>query len=153
MGSSEVTLAPQRGNKLGTCAIGILTLEAVSDIWVPYAQQVLDKWTSYKTNEGKPVVVKPHWAKEWYMYKVGDKPWVEKLVKEDYKGEIAEFQALMAAIGKKHGWTLGDIKRTFSNDVLDNTFLGGVAASQPQQAVKVAKVVQVQVHEVPADVV
>ncbi|KAG4287373.1 hypothetical protein FPRO06_05025 [Fusarium proliferatum] len=99
MGSSEVTLAPQRGNKLGTCAIGILTLEAVSDIWVPYAQQVLDKWTSYKTNEGKPVVVKPHWAKEWYMYKVGGKPWVEKLVKEDYKEEIAEFQALMAAIG------------------------------------------------------
>ncbi|KAG4260217.1 hypothetical protein FPRO03_02040 [Fusarium proliferatum] len=153
MGSSEVTLAPQRGNKLGTCAIGILTLEAVSDIWVPYAQQVLDKWTSYKTNEGKPVVVKPHWAKEWYMYKVGGKPWVEKLVKEDYKEEIAEFQALMAAIGKKHGWTLGDIKRTFSNDVLDNTFLGGVATSQPQQAVKAAKVVQVQVHEVPADVV
>lgn len=87
------------------------------------------------------------------MYKVGGKPWVEKLVKEDYKEEIAEFQALMAAIGKKHGWTLGDIKRTFSNDVLDNTFLGGVATSQPQQAVKAAKVVQVQVHEVPADVV
>ncbi|KAG5791799.1 hypothetical protein H9Q69_009136 [Fusarium xylarioides] len=153
MGSSEVTLAPQRGNKLGTCAIGILTLEAVSDIWVPYAQQVLDKWTSYKTNDGKPVVVKPHWAKEWYMYKVGGKPWMEKLVKEDYKEEIAEFQALMAAIGKKHGWTLGDIKRTFSNDVLDNTFLGGVAISKPQQAEKSEKMVQVQVHEVPANTV
>ncbi|KAF4500718.1 Heterokaryon incompatibility 6, OR allele [Fusarium agapanthi] len=152
MGSSDVTLAPQRGNKLGTCAIGILTLEAVSDIWVPYAQQVLDKWTSYKTNDGKPVVVKPHWAKEWYMYKVGGKPWVEKLVKEDYKEEIAEFQTLMGAIGKKHGWTLEDIKRTFSNDVLDNTFLGGVAISKPQQAAKL-KTVQVQVHEVPADTV
>ncbi|KAF5581507.1 hypothetical protein FPANT_8895 [Fusarium pseudoanthophilum] len=154
MGSSEVTLAPQRGNKLGTCAIGILTLEAVSDIWVPYAQQVLDKWTSYKTNDGKPVVVKPHWAKEWYMYKVGGKPWMEKLVQEDYKEEIAEFQTLMAAIGKKHGWTLGDIKRTFSNDVLDNTFLGGVATSKPsQQAAKSEKMVQVQVHEVPVDAV
>ncbi|KAF4448372.1 hypothetical protein F53441_8180 [Fusarium austroafricanum] len=153
MRSSEVILAPQRGNKLGTCAIGILTLEAVSDIWVPYAQQVLDKWTSYKTNDGKPVVVKPHWAKEWYMYEVGGKPWKEKLVKEDYKEEIAEFQTLMAAIGKKHGWALGDIKRTFSNDVLDDLFLEGVATSKPQQVEKLEKTAQVQVHEIPSKVV
>ncbi|ENH68064.1 hypothetical protein FOC1_g10001764 [Fusarium oxysporum f. sp. cubense race 1] len=83
MGSSEVTLAPQRGHKLGTCAIEILTLKVVADIWEPYAQQVLDKWINYKDNDGKQVVIRPHWAKEWYPYTVD------------------EFKELMAAIAEK----------------------------------------------------
>ncbi|KAH6888178.1 hypothetical protein B0T10DRAFT_70014 [Thelonectria olida] len=152
MGSSDVTLAPQRGNQLGTCAIGILTLHAVAaepkNIWEPYAQQVLDKWTSYKDNDGKPVVVKPHWAKEWYSYKVNGRPWMETLTKDCYKKEIAEFQSLMSAIGKKHGWTLGDIKRTFSNDVLDTLFLDGVKTSPPKQVAKSEKLAQVHVQEI-----
>uniref|UniRef100_A0A0D2XL55 Uncharacterized protein n=1 Tax=Fusarium oxysporum (strain Fo5176) TaxID=660025 RepID=A0A0D2XL55_FUSOF len=100
MGSSEVTLAPQRSHKLGTCAIEILTLKVVADIWEPYAQQVLDKWINYKDNDGKQVVIRPHWAKEWYPYTVDGNPWIEKLKKETYKNEIAEFKGLMAAIEK-----------------------------------------------------
>ncbi|KAJ4165930.1 hypothetical protein NW765_007156 [Fusarium oxysporum] len=142
MGSSEVTLAPQRGHKLGTCAIEILTLKVVADIWEPYAQQVLDKWISYKDNDGKQVVIRPHWAKEWYSYKVDGNPWIEKLKKEIYKNEIAEFKGLMAAIGKKHGWTLADLKRTFSNEVLDYLYLDDVLTSQTE------KDTQVQVQEV-----
>lgn len=143
MGSSEVTMAPQRGHKLGTCAIEILTLRAVADIWEPYAQQVLDKWSTYKDNDGKQIVVRPHWAKEWYQYKINGKPWVEKLRNEVYKSEIAEFKGLMAEIGKKHGWALADLKKTFSNEVLDYLYLDDVVVSQTK------KQPQIQVQEVP----
>ncbi|KAI1288717.1 hypothetical protein F5Y03DRAFT_379446 [Xylaria venustula] len=129
MGSSDVTMAPQRGNKLGTCAIEILTLKAVADIWEPYAQKVLDKWVSYKDNDGKQIVIKPHWAKEWYNYKVDGKPWVQKLKNEVYKEQIVEFKKLLAAIGKKHDWTLADVKKTFSNELLDYLYLDDVKAS------------------------
>lgn len=70
MSSSNVTMAPQRGHKLGTCAIEILTIKAVAEIWEPYAQQVLNKWTSFTDNSGKRLVVRPHWAKEWERLQV-----------------------------------------------------------------------------------
>ena len=126
MGSSEITMAPQRNHKLGTCAIEILTLKVVADIWEPYAQQVLNKWASYKDNDNNPVVIRPHWAKEWYPYNIDGKPWIEKLKNDTYKNEIAEFKGLLAAVGKLHGWTLADLKKTFSNEVLDYLYLDGV---------------------------
>lgn len=129
MGASEVTMAPQRGNKLGTCAIEVLTLRALSGIWEPYAQQVLDKWTSYKDNEGNRLAVRPHWAKEWYPYKVDGRPWLEKLKHETYKDDIPEFKALLTRIGAMHGWTLADVKKVFSNDFLDWFYLDDVQAS------------------------
>lgn len=65
MGGSEMTFAAQRGNKLGTCCIGVLTLESAAKVWHPYVQEVLDKWTSYTDTEGKPLRIMPHWAKQW----------------------------------------------------------------------------------------
>lgn len=132
MSSSNVTMAPQRGHKLGTCAIEILTLKAVAEnhIWQPYAQQVLNKWTSYSDNNGNRLVVRPHWAKEWEQMEVDGKPWREKLKHESYKAEIAEFKGLLAAIGKKHGWTLADIKKMFSNELLDYLYLDDVVAAE-----------------------
>ncbi|KAI0097961.1 hypothetical protein GGR51DRAFT_552758 [Nemania sp. FL0031] len=126
IGPSEVTMAPQRGNSLGTCAIEILTLKVVADIWQPFAQEVLDKWMSYKDNDGKQLVVKPHWAKEWINFSVDNMPWVEKLKSEVYKDEIIEFKTLLADIGKRHNWTLADVKKTFSNELLDYLYLDDV---------------------------
>ena len=60
-----MTFASQRGNKLGTCCIGVLTLPSAVKLWPGYAQEVLDKWTSYTDAEGKPLRITPHWAKEW----------------------------------------------------------------------------------------
>ena len=65
MGGSNMTMAAQRGNKLGTCCIGVLTLEEAADIFPAYAQEVLDKWMSYTDAEGKKLNTRPHWAKEW----------------------------------------------------------------------------------------
>ena len=129
MSSSNVTMAPQRGHKLGTCAIEILTLKAVVDIWKPYAQQVLSKWTSYTNNSDNRLVVRPHWAKEWEQLEVDGRPCREKLKNETFKAEIVEFKRLLAAIGEKHGWTLSDIKKMFSNEVLDFLYLDDVVAT------------------------
>lgn len=130
VGSTEVTMAPQRGRKLGTCAIEILTLRAIADIREPYAHQVLDKWIAYKDNDGKQTFVRPLWAKEWHQYKVDGRPWVEKRRSEVYKSEIAEFKELMTETGKKHGWTLLDLKKTFSHEFLDYLYLDDVVVSQ-----------------------
>ena len=95
-------MAPQRGNTVRTCAIESLTLAAVADIWEPYAQEVLDKWTQYKDADGNPLRIRPHWAKEWDRCKVNGKPWRETLQNKTYKNEMAEFKKLLAIIGKKH---------------------------------------------------
>lgn len=129
MGDSNVTMAPQRGHTLGTCAIEILTLAAVADIWEPYAQQVLDTWMRYTDSDGKPLRIRPHWAKEWDPYIVNGKPWREVLKNDSYKAEIIEFKQLLTAIGKKQQWTLGDLKRTFSNEALDYLFFDDIEPS------------------------
>ncbi|EXJ56813.1 hypothetical protein A1O7_07157 [Cladophialophora yegresii CBS 114405] len=129
MAGSNVTLAPQRGHKLGTCAIEILTLHNVADIWPAYAQGVLDKWTGYKDSEGAPVPVRPHWAKEWYGYTVRGRPWEEVLRDEEsanggFKNEIAEWRDLVGRLARRDGWTTHDARRRFGNDVLDWLFWG-----------------------------
>jgi hypothetical protein len=94
MGGSDVTMAPQRGNTLGTCAIEVLTLVECADIWPAYAQEVVDKWIlaaggvqgvslpnlSNNNTDGKittayaqsspNVHIRPHWAKEWAFLSV-----------------------------------------------------------------------------------
>ena len=69
MGPSDMTMACQRGNTLGTCCIGVLTLENAADIFPKYAQEILDAWTSYTDADGKKLKVRPHWAKEWYGFR------------------------------------------------------------------------------------
>ena len=67
MGGSDVVMAPQRGNDLGTCSIEVLTLEYNADIWAPFAQDVLNKWMELREFEGRKLNIRPHWAKEWYV--------------------------------------------------------------------------------------
>jgi hypothetical protein len=119
MGGSDVVMAPQRGNRLGTCAIDIVTLDAAREDWIPYAQEVLDKWMSYTDAAGRKLRSRPHWAKQWDEFTVDGRPWREVLKSETYKDDIVEFKATLAAIGKEHGWTLSDLKKRFSNDLFD----------------------------------
>lgn len=126
MGGSDVILAPQRHNALGTCAIEILTLRSASPIWLPFAQQVLDKWMSYTDDNGKRLETRPHWAKEWKDFKVDGEPWEKKLKQDSYRKEILEFKEVLTAIGTEHGWTLKDLKRMFSNDFFDEMFLDDI---------------------------
>ena len=128
MGGSDVVMAPQRGNQLGTCSIEVLTLHGgvTDDEWKAYAQAVLDKWMAYTDAEGRQLRTRPHWAKQWAGFEVDGQPWVRRLKEADYRDEIVEFKALLAAIGKLHGWTLADIKRRFSNDLFDSFYFDDV---------------------------
>jgi hypothetical protein len=131
MGGSDVIMAPQRYNSLGTCSIEVLTLHSAADIWEPFAQEVLDKWMSYTDASGEKLKTRPHWAKEWKDFKVGGKPWAEKLKNESYKADIAEFKRALEAIGNEHGWTLADLKKRFSNEFFDGFFFDDIPAPQP----------------------
>ncbi|KAH7337903.1 hypothetical protein BKA66DRAFT_479830 [Pyrenochaeta sp. MPI-SDFR-AT-0127] len=115
IGSSDMLLAPQRGNELGTLSIEVLTLpDAVTDHeWHEFAQKVVDLWTSYGGN------VRPHWAKEWEgCYFKGQEP--RKYLKEvAYKEQIPEFRDALADIGRQHGWTLEQLKNMYSNELWD----------------------------------
>jgi hypothetical protein len=120
MGGSNIIMAPQRHNALGTCSIEVLTLHSASDIWVPFGQEVVDTWMSYTDpNTGKKLNSRPHWAKEWKEFTVDGQPWPEKLKDESYKEEIKEFKSVLAAIGKEHNWTREDLKHRFSNEFFD----------------------------------
>lgn len=127
MSSSQVTLAPQRGHELGTCSIEILTLHDVADIWHPYAQTVLDKWSSYKTAQGQLIPVRPHWAKEWYGYTMRGRPWQDVLRTEDsqdggFRKEIEEWRGLIGQLASRDRWTVQDARFRFGNEALDTLF-------------------------------
>ncbi|KAK4665455.1 hypothetical protein QC763_401910 [Podospora pseudopauciseta] len=126
MGGSDIVMAPQKGNKLGTCAIEVLTLEAAKNFWVPYAEEVVGKWLSYCDRGGKKINTRPHWAKQWDGINVDGKPWVEKMKAEDYRLEKEEFKELLAEIGRKHGWSLQDLKRRFSNEFFDAFYFDNI---------------------------
>ncbi|OHF04516.1 hypothetical protein CORC01_00368 [Colletotrichum orchidophilum] len=139
MGGSNVVMAPQRGNELGTCSIEVLTLQAASDIWVPFAQQVLDKWMALKDpNTQQLLKTRPHWAKEWEGLTVNGRPWLEKMKNEDYKSEIQEFLGIMADIGEEAGWTLDDLKTRFSNNLFDHLLFSNL----PRKKASVTNVLQ-----------
>jgi hypothetical protein len=126
MSGSEMIMAPQRGNNLGTCSIEVLTLREAIDTWNPYAQQVLNVWMSYKDRNGNPLRTRPHWAKQWAGFQVNGMEWARKLKEVDYKDDIVEFKNTLAAIGKEHGWTLADLKQRFSNDFFDYFYFDDV---------------------------
>lgn len=119
MGGSDVVMAPQRGNHLGTCAIEILTLYSAKEDWIWYAQEVLDRWMALTDSEGRKLRTRPHWAKQWKEFRVDGKPWAETLRADVYKDEIAEFKRTLTNIGRFHGWELADLKERFSNDFFD----------------------------------
>lgn len=65
-GGSDIIMAPQRGNNLGTVAIevGSVTDTVTEEEWYGFCQKITDMLVSL-TPAGK---VRPHWGKEWYVY-------------------------------------------------------------------------------------
>ena len=115
MGGSDMLMAPQKGNDLGTLSIEVITLpDAVTDDeWQAFAQRVINFWMSYGGN------VRPHWAKEWerFSYKGVE---AKKYVKEvAYKDQIPEFRETLRDIGREQGWTLEQLKGRYSNKLWD----------------------------------
>jgi len=132
MGSSDIILAPQRGNKLGTCSIEILTtLNTPRREWEKFCQKVTDTWVTYRDGTtGKRLHVRPHWCKQWSFLQFSDEcgremsavQWMRKVA---YKDEITEFMNGLTRIGQSSGFTINDLRARFGNEFLESIFWGG----------------------------
>jgi hypothetical protein len=122
MGGSEVTMAPQHGNSLGTCAIEVLTNEETPEPqWTRFKQDIADLWTSYRDASGHRLNVRPHWAKEWQGITLHDRPAISYLREHAYADSIPHFRDSLRTIAQQGGYTVKDL-RVFSNPLLDRLF-------------------------------
>ncbi|KAF8594751.1 hypothetical protein BDV93DRAFT_577501 [Ceratobasidium sp. AG-I] len=122
-GGSQVILAPQRGNNLGTISIEVLsTLNTPEQDWASFLQEVADKWTNYRDKNGALLNARPHWAKQWKGLTVRGQP-IETYLKETaYKEAIPEFKETLAAIAHARGTTLDEMRERFGNPLLEKLF-------------------------------
>jgi hypothetical protein len=121
-GPSKVIMAPFRGHNLGSASIEILTLENMrGKLWQDYAQEVLDHWMDLKDSRGEYLATRPHWAKEWYNFKVRGQPMID-YVRQSYAYEIQEFVFRLGQIAKKQRWSMDDARKRFGNEALDVLF-------------------------------
>jgi hypothetical protein len=80
MGGSDITMAPQYGNSLGTCSIEVLTTLITPEAeWVSFMQNLANRWTSYTDSAGEPLNVRPHWAKQWQQVTIAGQPALDYL--------------------------------------------------------------------------
>jgi hypothetical protein len=122
LGGSDITMAPQQGNSLGTCSIEILTnLITPTRQWRRFMQDIATLWTSYKDPRGRRLNVRPHWAKQWQGITLHNRPAIGYLRDRAYARSIPRFRAGLRAIAKQGGYTAGDL-RMFSNPLLDDLF-------------------------------
>ncbi len=122
MGGSNMTMAPQHGNRLGTCSIEILTNQRTpAREWRRFMQDIANLWMAYEDPHGRPLNVRPHWAKQWQGMTLRDRPAVSYLRNRAYAARIPEFRAGLRAIAKQGGYTTKDL-RVFSNPLLDDLF-------------------------------
>ena len=122
MGGSDITLAPQHGNRLGTCSIEVLTnLRTPAREWRKFMQDVVDLWMSYEDPDGRPLNVRPHWVKQWQGLTFRHRPAISHFRSRAYAARIPEFRAGLRAIAKQGGYSAKDL-RMFSNPLLDDLF-------------------------------
>ncbi|CAE6465741.1 unnamed protein product [Rhizoctonia solani] len=119
-GGSNVILAPQRGNDLGTTSIEVLTIPTTPrDQWQSFLQQIADAWTSYTDSNGVPLNSRPHWAKEWAGLNIRGQS-IEQYLKETaYKDAIPEFREMLEKIAAAQGTTVTDMRDRFGNPLLE----------------------------------
>jgi hypothetical protein len=119
-GGSEVLLAPQRGNNLGSISIEVLTTTITPPKqWGSFLQQIADKWTGYRDHEGNLLNARPHWAKQWQGLTVHGQP-IETYLKETaYKDAIPQFRAVLESIAESQGTTVAEMRERFGNPLLE----------------------------------
>ncbi|MFO0551775.1 MAG: FAD-binding protein [Polyangiaceae bacterium] len=125
MGGSSVIMAPQYGNHLGTCSIEVLTnMNVDAGDWLKFMQVITDAWDGFTDAAGHKLNVRPHWAKQWRGLKFRGIPMRDHLKTVAYKDRIPEFGAALAKAAAAGGVTLQDLKKRFSNPLLDDLFAG-----------------------------
>jgi hypothetical protein len=131
MGDSQILLAPQRGNVLGTCSIEILSnFNTPKDVWKEFCQRLTEKWVNYVDSTGRRVRARPHWCKQWEFLEMSDENGrkigaVEWMRRVGYKDEIPKFLESLKKIGEGAGFTLEDLRARFGNQLLESIFWDG----------------------------
>ncbi|KAJ9668811.1 hypothetical protein H2201_001057 [Coniosporium apollinis] len=122
MGGSDMLMAPQKGNDLGTASIEVLSIpDAVADDeWRDFIQKVSDLWMSY----GDHINVRPHWAKEWEGLQFKGRGARDHLRDVAYPEQIVEFKEALGEIGRQQGWSLEQLQNRFSNELWDKIVYG-----------------------------
>jgi hypothetical protein len=119
-GDSDIIMAPQRENSHGTVAIeiGSVTDTVTEEEWQTFCQTLVDGLTALAP-KGK---LRPHWGKEWVKMRFSGLSARDYVRTVAYKSEIPECLATLEKIGKRQGWTMKDLRRRFSNKLLDDIF-------------------------------
>ncbi|KAK6007857.1 hypothetical protein QM012_004671 [Aureobasidium pullulans] len=123
---SEIIMAPQRGNNHGIVVIeiGSVTDTVTEEEWQTFCQDLVDALTNLA-----PVGrLRPHWGKEWAKMRFGGLPARDYIRTVAYKSEIPECLTVLEKIGKRQGWTLKDLRKRFSNRLLDDMFFSDTQA-------------------------
>lgn len=133
-GGSAATLAPQYGNTFGTCWIEVVTPATVPTAeWMSFLQDLADRWTSYTDPDGQPLLVRPHWAKQWQGIRFRGLEDTEYLRTVAYRDRIPEFAAALAEVAHQGGYTLADLPARFGNPLLTRA-LGDLASDPPARS-------------------
>jgi hypothetical protein len=124
MGGSGITMAPQFGDRLGTCSIEVLTtLNVADDEWMSFKQEIADAWTSLVDADDNPLNVRPHWAKEWQGLNFrGKRDYLRDVA---YKDRLPACTTGLAAIAAAGGYARADMDRLFGNALLRDVLGGG----------------------------
>ncbi len=124
MADSHVTMAPQYGNRFGTCSIEVLTnLNVSQEEWLAFMQEIAEAWDSYTDSYGNRLNVRPHWAKLWQGLQFRGLSVNDYLKNVAYKDRIPEFKAGLQVIADAGGYTLTDLQHMFSNPLLKDIFV------------------------------
>ena len=123
MGGSEVTMAPQFGNKHGTLSIEPVSTRMVHpEVWEDFKEELAKVWMSYKDYDGTPLNTRVHWAEESpRSIIVGrEKNDPIKYWHKIYSDRMKEFFDTLNELTE--GVTIEDLNSLFSNEYLDELF-------------------------------
>lgn len=123
MGGSGIDLAPQGGNRFGTCSIEVLSNLNVDDAdWQAFMQEVADAWMAEVGPDGCPLNVRTHWAKQWQGLTFRGVPAVDYLRDTAYRDSLPLFSSHLQAAATAGGASLADLLRVFGNPLLEQLF-------------------------------
>jgi hypothetical protein len=117
-GGSSTLLAPQRKNE-STASIEVFTtLTTPPEAWKSFRQLVVDRWTSYKDDNGEFLNARPHWAKHWWDLEVRGES-IQAYVKGmAYKEAFAEFRTVFTKIVEDRGGSVEDTRKMFNTELM-----------------------------------